>query len=84
MLANSTCKFIFFGTKLAPKFNINDEISKIHKHDLICKAQCPDLNCDTTYVGEIGRRFSERIIDHLVVMLSHTFMNTQKRPDIKM
>ena len=49
---------------LASKFNIKDEISKKHKHDLIYKAQCPDLNCDETYIGEIGRRFSERIIDH--------------------
>ena len=23
-----------------------------------------DLNCDETYIGEIGKRFSERIIDH--------------------
>ena len=28
------------------------------------KAQCSDLNCDETYIGEIGGRFSERIIDH--------------------
>ena len=49
---------------LASKFNIKDEISKKHKHDLIYKAQCPDLNCDETYIGGIGRRFSERIIDH--------------------
>ena len=46
------------------KFNIKDRISKEHKHDLIYKTQCPDLNFDGTYVGEIGRRFSERIIDH--------------------
>ena len=50
--------------KLASKFNIKDEINKKHKHDLIYKAQSPDLNCDETYIGEIGRRFSERIIDH--------------------
>ena len=61
---NITCKIIYTGTKLASKFNIKDEISKKHKHDLIYKAQCPDLNCDETYIGEIGRRFSERIIDH--------------------
>ena len=62
--ANSLCKIIYTGTKLASKFNIKDKISKEHKHDLIYKAQCPDLNCDETYIGEIGRRFSERIIDH--------------------
>ena len=62
--ANNTCKIIYNGTKLTSKFNIKGKISKEHKHDLICKAQCPDLNCDETYIGEIGRRFSERIIDH--------------------
>ena len=64
MPANNTCKIIYTRTKLASKFNIKDEISKKHKHDLIYKAQYPDLNCDTTYVGEIGRRFSERVINH--------------------
>ena len=63
---NNTCNIIYTGTKLASKFNIKDKISKEHKHDLIYKAQCPDLNCDETYIGEIGRRFSERIIDHSV------------------
>ena len=64
MPVNKTCKIIHTGTKLASKFSIKDEISKKHKHDLIYKAQFPDLNCDGTFIGEIGRRFSERIIDH--------------------
>ena len=64
MPVNNTCKIIYTGTKLASKFNIKDEISKKHKHDLIYKAQCPDLNCDERYIGEIGRRFSEPIVDH--------------------
>ena len=46
------------------EFHIKDKISKEYKHDLIYKAQYPDLNCDETYIGEIGRRFSECIIDH--------------------
>ena len=62
--ANNTCKIIYTGTKLASKFNMKDEISKEHKHDLIYKGQCPYLNCDETYRGEIGRRVPERIIDH--------------------
>ena len=62
--ANNTCKIIYTGTKLASKFNIKEKISKEHKHDLICKAQCPSPNCDETYIGEIGRKFSERITDH--------------------
>ena len=31
---------------------------------LASKAQCPDLNDDATYLGQIGRRFSERVLDH--------------------
>ena len=61
---NNTCKIIYTGTKLASKFNIKDEIGKKHKHDLIYKVQCLDLNCDETYIGEIERRFSESFIDH--------------------
>ena len=61
---NNTCKIIYTGTKLASKFNIKDEIGTKHKHHLIYKAQCPDLNYDETYIGEIGRTFSERILDH--------------------
>ena len=48
--ANNACKMIYTGTKLASKFNIKDKISKEHKHGLIYKAQCPDLNCDETYI----------------------------------
>ena len=77
MPVNITCKIIYTGTKLASKFSTKDEISKKHKHDLIYKAQCADLNCDETYIGEIGRRFSERIIDHSGIY-------TQKRPGMKM
>ena len=62
--ANNTRKIIFTGTKSASKFNIKDKIRKEHKHDLIYKAQCPNINCDETYIGNIEWRFSERIIDH--------------------
>ena len=54
MPANNTHKIIYTGMRLVPKFNIKDKISK--------KA---DLNCDATYVGEIGRRFAEPVIEPL-------------------
>ena len=62
--ANNTCKIIYKGTKLGSKFNVKDKINKKHKHDLVYKATCPNENCNETYVGEVGRRFAERIIDH--------------------
>ena len=70
--ANNTYKIIYTGTKLVSKFNIKHEISKKHKHDLIYKTQYHDLKCDETDIGEVGR------------MISHTCMNMQKRPGIKM
>ena len=45
-------------------FKIQDKISKEHKYDLIYIVHSPELNCHETYIGEIGRRFSEPIIDH--------------------
>ena len=53
--AINTCKMISTGTKLSSKFNIKDKISKENNHDLIYKSQCPNLNCDETYMGEIER-----------------------------
>ena len=55
--ANNTCKIMYTETRLVLKFNIKDEISKKHKHGLIYKAQCPDLNCDATCLGEVDRKF---------------------------
>ena len=76
---NNTCKVIYTRTKLASKFNIKDKISKEQKHDLIYKARCPDHNCDETSIGEIGRRLSERTIDHSVRDdKSHLYENAEK------
>ena len=69
---------------VASKFNIKDEISKKHKHDLIYKAQCPYLNCDATYKGEIGRRFSELITDHSGCDDKSHLYEHEERPDMKM
>ena len=72
VVANNMWKIIYTGKKLASKFNIEDEISKKNELDLIHKAQCPDLNCDTTYMGELERRLSE----HIIVIISQTCMKT--------
>ena len=80
---NNTCKIIYTGTKLASKFNIKNEISKKHKHDLIYKAQCPDLNCYATYIGDLGRRFSEHIDYSGRDDKSHLYEQAEK-PGVKM
>ena len=76
--ANNTCKIIYTGTKLDSKFYIKDKISKEHEHDLIYKGQCSDLKCCETYIVEIGRRFSERIIDHSGHDKLHLYEHAEK------
>ena len=60
----NTLKSVKSANKSQPQNLTSKIIGKEHKHDLIYKAQCLDLTCDETYIGEIGKRFSERIIDH--------------------
>ena len=64
--ANNTSKIIYTGTKFASKFNIKYEIRKKHKYNLIYKAQCPDLNYDEAYVGEVQMRFQNTLWTTLV------------------
>ena len=72
ILANNTCKFIYTETKLGPKFNIKYKISKKHKHDLIYKAQCPYLNCDETFIGEISSGSTSSIFHPHAAFFIHT------------
>ena len=52
--------------------------SKI-KYDLIYKAQCADLNCDATYIVEVGGRLSECIIDQSFCdNKSHLYKHAEK------
>jgi len=57
-------KIIYTGTKLSSNFNVKDSTNAIHKHDLVYLGSCPEESCDCSYIGEVGRRISERVIDH--------------------
>ena len=35
-----------------------------HNHDIVYYDECPEEHCNENYIGENGRRISERIIDH--------------------
>jgi len=50
--------------KLSSYFNLKDATNKSHKHTIVYKYTCPGENCSTTYIGETGRRLSERVKDH--------------------
>ena len=46
-----------------------------HKHDIIYLGTYPEDNCSDNYIGESGRRISERIIDHNGRGENRTFSN---------
>ena len=50
--------------KSSARSQIKDQTKFEHKHDIIYLATCPEDNCSENYIGESGRRISERIIDH--------------------
>ena len=54
----------FTGKKLSTCFQIRDQTKFEYKHDIIYLAICPEDKCSENYIGESGRRISERILDH--------------------
>ena len=59
-----TTKIIYTSTKLSSQFVVKDQTIKEHKNGLVYKVECPDHECNATYIGEVSRRLSERIKDH--------------------
>ena len=45
-------------------FNIKDKTPLEHKNNLVYEINCPEDNCNAVYIGETGRRLSERIKEH--------------------
>ena len=56
----------YAGKKLSTCFNIKDQIKFNHQHDVVYYAYCPNKTCREKYIGERGRRISERIKNHNV------------------
>ena len=44
--------------------NVKPRIAMKHNHDVVYYNKCPEGQCNKNYIGKIGRRISERIIDH--------------------
>ena len=55
---------VYSSKKLSSKFNLKEKVEFKHQHGLIYKYECPENNCNATYIGETARRISERIKDH--------------------
>ena len=54
----------YTGKKLSTCFNVKDQSKFEHQHDVVYYADCPNEKCRENYIGESGRRISERIKDH--------------------
>ena len=35
-----------------------------HNYDIIYLGKCPEIGCNDHYLGQTGRRISERVLDH--------------------
>ena len=62
--ANIEADIIYTGTKLSSQLNnIKDPTLFKEQHDLIYHSVCNNDNCNDYYIGEIARRFIERVKD---------------------
>ena len=65
ILANNVKPQIAFtGRKVGASFQIKDKTEMKHNHDIVYNNKYPEEQCNENYIGETGRRISERIIDH--------------------
>ena len=63
--ANIEADIIYTGTKISSQLNnIKDPTPFEEQHDLIYHSVCNNDNCNDYYIGEIARRFIERVKDH--------------------
>ena len=60
--ADKKLRISYKSMKLSSKFTIKDPLIFEQRHNCTYYAKCPD--CEADYVGEIGRRIKERVIDH--------------------
>ena len=75
-LPQTNTKVVFTGKRLTSKFKIKDDISKEHKHNLVYEVKCPD--CNANYIGETGKRLSERANEHSKDVTLHVFCHSQR------
>ena len=61
--------------------------NKQHKHDVVYLGSCPSSTCNDYYIGETGRRLSERVLgqsgkDTKSHFLRHSFTANHETVDI--
>ena len=57
-------QIVYKSTKLSTLFNIKDKTAKENENNVVYKIECPNTDCNETYIGETERRITERVLDH--------------------
>ena len=57
-------KIAYVGNKLSTCFRVKDVTEFKGNHDIIYLGKCPEIGCNDHYLGQTGRRISERVLDH--------------------
>ena len=57
-------KIAYVGNKLSTCFHVKDVTEFKHNHNIIYQGRCRKIGCNDHYLGETGRRISERVLDH--------------------
>ena len=52
------------GKKIASRFNIKDKVHDKHTSGFVYEFKCNRKNCNSTYIGETGRRRENRVHEH--------------------
>ena len=77
---DTVTKSAYSAMRLKDKFNIKTKTVKEHQHDITFYVECTGENCNENYVGEAGRRLSEKVIDYNCrEKTSHIFKHSVER-----
>ena len=80
-------RIAFTGRKVGTSFQIKDNTEMKHNHDIVYYNKCPEEQCNENYIGETGRRISERIIenagrDSKSYICKHCIETGHRSPDV--
>ena len=57
-------KIGYVGNMLSTCFCVKDVTEFKHNHDIIYQGRCSEIGYNDYYLGETGRRISEKVLDH--------------------
>ena len=61
---NVKLRVTYTARKLGSKFQLKDPIKKEHLHNITYNVDCPNQECQSTYIGQTKSRCNKRIMDH--------------------